>query len=382
MTDSQQLGLALVLVYASECLVWARRGGVVFRRWIGSTGTLRTGGELFRNERGGLFWAPPLPPFGETALVRGLPWSVGPEGILTGQGASWDPSGRPATPMMFRKWDSLGALRSTGRTVWSGEERLGEAGSEPEAARLAGGIEALRGLDPGERARRLPGWIAAPLDPATAARRLAEGRRATRGVRRAGSLLFLFLFGAVPAVVWAWGWWPAWWMLAPLLVGQVAWISGQARRVHAGLYPAAAEERFRLTLTLALSPLAAIRAGDALFRPLLEEFHPVVIGALWLERGALEEMARRTWRDLRWPRLPACPVPGGAATEAFHREAVREALEAWARGAGLDPSAWQRPRPPSDPSHTRHCPRCETQYTSRASCCAECGGRELLPLEV
>lgn len=380
MTESQQLGLALVLVYASECLVWARRGGVVFRRWLSRHGVLRTGGELFRNERGGLFWAPPLPAFGETCVVRGLPWSVGPEGILTGQGASVDPAGRPVSPVVFRKWESIGEPRFIGRTLWVGDERLGEAGSEHEAARLAGWIGEVRRLDPGPRARRLGDWVAGQFDTAEAVRRLEEGRRVTRGLRRAGSLLFFYLFGAVPTVVWAWGWLPALWILVPLLTGQTAWIGWQARRGHIQLYPGATEERFRLTLTLALSPLAAIRAGDTLFRPLLEEFHPVVAGAFWVEREELERLARRMWRDLRWPRLPVCPVPEGKATEAFHREGVRAALEDWARGLGMDPAAWERPLPPSDPSHTRQCPRCETQFTSQASRCAECGGRELVPL--
>ncbi|HVY70618.1 MAG TPA: hypothetical protein VHH73_11865, partial [Verrucomicrobiae bacterium] len=36
-----------------------------------------------------------------------------------------------------------------------------------------------------------------------------------------------------------------------------------------------------------------------------------------------------------------------------------------------------KPPAPSDPSHTRYCPRCESQYTDAAEVCPECGGRAL-----
>jgi hypothetical protein len=152
------------------------------------------------------------------------------------------------------------------------------------------------------------------------------------------------------------------------------------RRAHRALYPDAEDERFTHTLTIALSPANAMRAHDALSRPLLEEFHPLAVAKVFLPEAGFHDFARRVLLDLRHPALPDCPSEDAAARRAefFWRTVLREAAEAMLKRSGLQPDDLCRPPKPADESCRAFCPRCLAQFTSTTGHCADCGGLELV----
>jgi len=83
---------------------------------------------------------------------------------------------------------------------------------------------------------------------------------------------------------------------------------------HRALYPHAEDERFTHTLTIALAPTSALRAHDALSRPLVEMFHPLAVAKVLLPEGRFREFARPVLLDIRHPALPLCPSDDSCAT--------------------------------------------------------------------
>jgi hypothetical protein len=194
------------------------------------------------------------------------------------------------------------------------------------------------------------------------------------------NFLFCFVFAYVPFVIWRVGLSSSW---LPLLIGLFGLTIATAfifRRAHRRLYPKAEDERFTHTLTIALSPTSAIRARDALLRPLMETFHPLVPAKLFLTEKDFRDFARRVLRDLKQPALPVQPREEAAvqATELYHRNALRIAIETFLKKAGLDVDALLGIPEPLDESCLAFCPRCEAQFTNPNGQCADCGGLALV----
>ena len=82
MGEFESLLLILTLIYLSECLVWVRRGALVFASWWGKSFRILHPGTLLGNQRGGLLLANPLPPLGATFISPGFPLSLSPEGAF------------------------------------------------------------------------------------------------------------------------------------------------------------------------------------------------------------------------------------------------------------------------------------------------------------
>jgi hypothetical protein len=130
-----------------------------------------------------------------------------------------------------------------------------------------------------------------------------------------------------------------------------------------------------------LYPPAAIRASDALSRPLLESCHPLAAAAVLCDAPHFETFARRTLLDLRHPARPLATEnqPALAAIEESARAETLAAAELVVRKAGLDPEKIIRPPEPSDSTCRAFCPRCHALFTSADSSCSDCGGMPLTP---
>jgi len=381
MTERQSLLAVFALVYLSECLVWVRRGGVVFRRGMGRW-TVRVESEGVRNDRGDLHWTWPLPPFGQVAVAHGLPFTLGPEGVLNSTAAAFHPAGRPLGSPSFLRWEEIRSVEASSKLLRLNDLMFWKSDSSQESLRLGRTIQALRKSEPGLREARIRETVSAAFDLSRIRDRVAEANVASRPVRILSGILATLLFGIAPAAVAWFGWFPPLYFLVPAmfaLTGTIAWKAVQA---HRDLYPEATEERFRLAFMMVLSPAAAIRAVDPLQRPLLEEFHPVAVAAVLLEAPALAAFATPAWRDLRFPRLPECPVEGETVrqNERWFRDQVLEAFRKTVKSAGLDPDAWEKAPESTDPSHSQYCARCHSQFTRTAIACRECGGRPLVPI--
>ena len=381
MTERQSLLAVFALVYLSECLVWVRRGGVVFRRGFGRW-AVRVESEGVRNDRGDLHWTWPLPPFGQVAVAHGLPITIGPQGVLNSTAEAFHPAGRPLGSPSFLRWEEIRSVETSAKLLKLNDFVFWKGDTAQESLRLGRAVQALRKCEPDQREARIQETVAAAFDLPRIRARIAAADIATRPVRILSGILAALLFGIAPAAIAKFGWFPPLYFLVPAmfaLTGTIAWKAVQA---HRGLYPEATEERFRMAFMMVLSPAAAIRAVDPLQRPLLEEFHPVAVAAVLLEAPAFAAFAAPAWRDLRSPRLPECPVEGEAArqNERWFREQVLEAFRTTIKSAGLDSDAWEKAPESTDPSHSQYCARCLSQFTQTASVCRECGGRALIPI--
>ena len=171
---------------------------------------------------------------------------------------------------------------------------------------------------------------------------------------------------------------------AGLLVGLIAVATATAvlfHRAHKALYPEAEDERFTHFIMVLLAPTVAMRAHDALSRPLAESYHPLAAAKLFCGENQFSGFARKVLLDLRNPALPVCPSDNAAAqaVESAARGLLRSAVEEFLKQNGVDPDELCRPLAPADESCRACCPRCEAQFTTATGNCADCGGLPLVP---
>ena len=376
MTERQQLLGILGLIYLSECIRWVRRGGVVFNRapdlrvWRKSP--------LLNNSHGDLHIGWPLPPFGEFLVGRGLPWSIDTEGLVTATKTSLHPDGAAPQAILRLTWEECARITVEGERLFWNRKVLWLADTAVEAARLGAFLRTAATLPPSEREARLNTTATALFDVATIRSRWESSQSTLKPLRIAGSALWTGMFLLLPLTVWQWGWTPPLWIGIPTLFLGSFWIAQRLHQLHTQWFPTARDERFRIVLLAALSPVTAIRSAELLSRPRFEEFHPAAVAMALLPRDAADPFCGQLWRELRHPRLPGPSVhaDGTGILDRWHERLLGAFREA-ALANGFDPARWEAPPPKSDSSHARYCPRCHSQSTAAASSCRECGG---LPL--
>jgi len=153
------------------------------------------------------------------------------------------------------------------------------------------------------------------------------------------------------------------------------------RRGHKKFYPDAEDERFTHFLIIFLSPVTAIRACDALSRPLLEAYHPLALSNVFCPTERFEAMARSYWREILCPALPICPREDRLAleTERYWRAVLQDAAGQFLKRSGIDTDALNQPPLPADDTCLSYCRRCLAQFTAREGICVDCGGLALAP---
>lgn len=380
MSDVQLLFAVLAVLYGWECLCWLRRGGVAFVTWLGGRWRVRHPGSLAGNQSGGFILAPPLPPLGSLFVTNQPSLSFSPDGVLAYVAANLSPGWRPAQSGHFVKWSDIREIRARGKKILVNDELLLATATPGLARQLASELKRLAALKPAERPANIAELAGASFDTKTLEARRTEWQRRSRLIRWLANALVVYIFALAPALVWHFGFSLTW---LGLLLGMVALTVTTATlfcRAHRALYPDAHEERFTHTLTIALAPTSAMRAHDALSRPLLETFHPLAVAKACLDEKSFRAFARRGLLDLRHPALPHCPndLPEAQATEKIFRQTLLTALEEFLTRHGPKPAELSRPPTPSDGSSCAYCPRCEAQFTSAEGICADCGGLALV----
>jgi hypothetical protein len=235
-------------------------------------------------------------------------------------------------------------------------------------------------LKTAERTKAIEEMVDASLNVKAVETRRADWQKHAQPVRWLSNLLVVFIFGITPALIWFLGLALTWlWLLLSLLALTVTTATMFAR-AHRALYPDAHDERFTHTLTIALAPTSAMRAHDALSRPLLETFHPLAVAKSLLSDFAFKAFARRILIDVRHPQLPLCSntQPAAEVTEKAFRQMALAAIEQLLAQHGIKPTELCRPPARSEESSRAYCPRCESQFTTEEGQCADCGGIPLI----
>ena len=371
MTDLQLLLLAFVVLYGLQCVLWAPEAAVVFRpsfrRWrkvvdgvllpaLGVKGVLLG---LLPPMRGGFLCAP-------------LDLDLAPGGVVV-HGA-----GEGGAPAFVPYGDMTPAASSASIRIGSLKVRTGSA---EYARHLAGLLRELADTDAAARGAAIAARLRSALDEGAVRQRLEQERRDSLALRLACDSLFFYTVVVLPLAIWFLGllmvWLPA---LIVLLLSMLV-IARLFSRAHRRLYPEGGETRWQEALTIALSPLAAMRAVDALRKELVASRHPLAVAQALLRLEEFRAMASRARRELLYP-LPLPEAPGVQAAMAWSRREKLAALDEFLRRAGEDPDGLCGAPPQPAEGCRRYCPRCWAQYVAPRESCADCPGIPLAEMTI
>lgn len=381
MSDKESLLLALVVLHLLEGVLWLSHGTLLFRKDIRGRFGWALPGAAVGNRRGGFTFVSPLPPFTGVFAAKPLPLAISVEGV-----AAFQTEVLPGTMTLQRSekslaWSALKDIQVDERKLLLNGELFLEGDSVQQAQELAHLLRQIAASSDGKRQTLIRSLLDERLDLKRLRQTVADFDQASAFLRGASFILTIFFLLLCPLTVWKFGWLPALWFILPALLLQTGLITAKLRKLHRSLYPKADDDRFRLTLLCAMAPLVAMRAPAILSRSLLEGFHPLAVAAEFLDKDTFKSLARAWWRDLNHPLLPAEPGNAAAATIVGSFRATQlESVKRFLVDQTISSDELLTPTAPTDPAHTQHCPRCETQFTQSASICRECGGIALAKL--
>jgi hypothetical protein len=350
--------------------------------WLGPNWRAKHPGTLLGNQRGGFVFAHPLPPLGTFLAANQFPLSLSPEAALAYVATNVNPGWRPAQTGRFLPFNAIRDVQAHGRKVTVNGGVWLTAPSASFARRVAEELARFAKMPKPDRDRAMSELIRTSFDERAVAQRCQDFQKQSRNLRWLSNVLLVYLFVFAPALIWHFGFKLSW---LGLVVGLIALTTTTAvlfHRAHRALYPEAEDERFTHTLTIALAPTSALRARDALSRPLVEMFHPLAVAKVLLPEARFREFARRVLLDIRHPALPLCPSDDSVqrATEFHARTTLRQAAEQLLKRSSIEPDELCHPPLPADESCRAYCPRCGAQFTTPEGNCADCGGLALAAL--
>jgi hypothetical protein len=312
---------------------------------------------LLGNERGGLLWLNPLPPFGTTYVAQSLPLSLSEEGVLSFAAQSQPPLERyPAPEPRCLAWDEVGEVASADRDVIVGGRPFVSVGSADLAAHVARLLRELARDAPKARERRLAAEVERAFDTVAIASALEKAERETQGLVWLQTSLLLACFVLLPWML-EYERLSAWWGRA----GDPVLLDGDRGADLGHRHAPRARATLAHSAAVLLHPFPAMRARDALLRDTLATQHPLAVAKVLCSEdefaavfaAALRDArARRTGRSVRWRMSVPC------ASRRAWRARIERAL------ARLAPRLAERARAPERLEDClAYCARCEKQYT-------------------
>lgn len=376
MGDVESLLLVLVAIYLAECIVWVRRGSVLFINWWGGgRWTVRQPGGTLANQHGAALLVNPLPPLGTIFAGHQPAVSVTVEGVLDHTTACLNPTWRPPSSGKLVRFNEIREIARDGRDLFINGEFFLKATSPFVARRLAKWLRGLKELPVVQRQAAIDQHLRSLFDEEKLRERMAAFEKRSRTLRALGNSLFLLLYAISPLLVWRFGFLNVvWHLLAALLVHTFA-IGLLFRHQHAKLFPEASAERFTSFLTMLLAPPSAIRAVDVLSKHLLEDFHALALAKALLTEDRFQAFARHVLLDLRHPMYPLAEDGIAAEMDSEFRDRLRQHAESFIRDGGGNVETLLGPPMKTEAVHTAFCPRCHAQFVAIDSSCADCGGR-------
>ncbi|MGH9602646.1 MAG: hypothetical protein ACRD24_09695 [Terriglobales bacterium] len=374
MSELEGLFLVLFGVYLLHSMVWVEPESVVFRQTLRRFYSLaREGLPLPAVRRKGVF-VQPLPPLGGALVCPPYPLMVSPEGASAFRLSGPPSESLGATMPPYLRFEEMTRIDLAENTIRiAGKDFVASAapGLAHHAALL---LAEVHRQTPKQRAMVIEKALASRFDLRRIEKRLEQYRDASPPVRRTSNLLFLALWVAVPMLAWKPGLLVAWPLMLVLVLPLLVITARRLWIAHKHLHPEQGEQRWRIVLTAALSPLSAMRANDELLHPLLVEFDPVAVARSVCAEKPFRDLASQSVRSLRFP------TPGELPEEESEHFRVREwfaasqlaALERFLSAEGLDPNTLLAPERESGRCLS-YCPRCWGQYVAASGTCGGCG---------
>jgi hypothetical protein len=358
MRELASLLVVVLLVYLFQCLCWAPTCAHVF--------SLEPGGESGKKKRGFLwsalnltgYWANPLPPL-QPLLVVDWPQFQPEAEILRITAADAEP--------VAIAWEQLTITRSGNKLSCNGTVVL--HGGAEQLKRSQEFLDKLKRAKMKERKKLIEAWLRKATDTAAIEDRLTAFCHKSRWLDLAVNLQFFLLFIIVPMAFFRFGSRALWPMVSVVLTTSI-FIAWQSVRLHKFFFPGDGEGRFKSVFSTVLSPIYAIRAGDALTRDLLAGFHPVAVAGVMCSRNELEAFAGEQIRINKF----------SARGANSYSDQLELTLTRMLEKKGIDVKRLMA-APDREEGCVVYCPRCHAQYTKAREGCADCGYGELLAFE-
>ncbi len=358
MRDLATLLAIVLLVYLFQCLCWAPIGAQVF--------SLELSGKKGRRKRGFLwsalkltgYWANPLPPLQPLLVVDWPQLQLDPETVRVVQ----TDAERVSLP-----WEQLTITRSGAKLLCNGLVVLRGAADQLKWHQEF--LEKLKHAKMKDRRKLIESWLRKAMDLGAVEERLKLFGQKSRWLGIAVNLQFFLLFVIVPMAFFRFGSRALWPMLAAVLTTSI-FITWQLWRLHKAFFPNDGDGRFKSVFSSALSPIYAIRAGDALVRDLLAGFHPVAVAGVVCSKQELEAFAGEQLRANKF----------SVAGKSWYGDQLQLALANMLETSGLNAKRLLA-APERDGNCVLYCPRCRAQYTKAREDCADCGHAYLLGFE-
>ena len=383
MTDTQALFLTLAALYLVECIRRGSRDSVAFLRWFTGPARVFEGSCFYGNDRFGFYLASPIPAAARLIVCQQWPVSFSPAGVYSYVAQAFNPGGRHAQPEIFVRYEDIKRMEVSGNEVRINGREFVRVGSEILARHLADWITRVRDTPLDQRESAIRAMLDNAFDVDRAGERYDAYQEQAGLISWSCGFLFLFLFGAAPAMSWHYGLERS---ALPILVAAAilipiiffSWLAA-----HRRLYPRNSETRLSHGVMIGLYPPATLRACDDLSRDLLATYHPLAVARVLCCQEEFERFARATLLDIEHPILPACTStePDHVAVEEFFRNELAAAARRAMKKAGVDIDALLHPPPAEDEFSRSYCPRCRLQYMTQAGECQTCGGQVLCRLE-
>lgn len=343
------LFLILLLVYFLQCICWATPGSTVFSLNLRGRGKRRQEFVWNTLNVSGLL-SNPLPPLTPLLVVQWPAFELTPDSIRF--------TSKEGEPVSI-SWEKLEISHSESRLSCDGSQVF--RGSEVQVRQYAELLQQLQRAARGQRAQIIQEWLRKSMNIQSAARRALVFSRRSRVLRIISNFYFFFLFLLLPLAFERFGT-AILWRILIMLVAISAATGIEFWFLHRTLFPTAKDERLKSGLTVFLSPVAAIRASDALAHNLLSGFHPVAAAGAVLSEADFSNYAALQLRLTRY----------GNYLDQRYQQMVQQAMEQSVRKKGLKPEELLR-SPKPDPDCVVYCPRCLAQYTKEREECVDCG---------
>lgn len=382
MSEEQTLFVVLVAIYLSETLFWLRRESVAFLQFVRPSWRVVDGGTIPEGRTIRLQMANPIPPLGSMFVCQQWPMSLSQVAAYSYVAQTFIPGSRPEQNARYIPFEQMRSVEVSNKSLLVNGIPFLTTNSMRLTHHICRLLRRLRKMNMQERQKTIDNELERLFDTKAISRVLAHWQEEKRGLSLYCNLLFVFLFVVSPAVVQLLGLVAVWIPLLASLVILLVGILIEYWLVHVSVYPDSPRPSKVKLAVMALSPLAAIRAGDALSKELLSTFHPLAVAHVLCTAEDFRRWATGIVRDARFPIQPPCPSDEEQhqAVEKFFRDRLCEKLNEFVgRTVGPPEEYLQAPIPESEDCLS-YCPRCQVQYRISKGTCLECGALPLAPM--
>src|ERR1043166_2361089 len=199
MSDVAVLGVVVVALYLSECVVWARHGAFVVKvPWFFTGARLRTLSKALGTKAASASLLNPLPPFGRVYVVEPWPFSFNADGVVAFRSFALDKEPRPVETSQRLSWDEVKDVGGDDKVVTVNGAPFATCSSKRHAKAAAAALVTMRDKPKGHVVDDL---IEAHLDPEPVRASFTKHERWGSPLLLASTGCFGALFLLVPRVV-------------------------------------------------------------------------------------------------------------------------------------------------------------------------------------